>query len=147
MAGFHYRMQNILDIAYQLEDQAKLAFAQANRNYMDEQDKLQELLIRKMNYETKLKDVTSGNLDLREIQFTKNAITSMDQLIKKQMMEVQKASRIVDRLRDELDEKMKERKMHEKLREKALKEYHIGLSKKEELATDELVSYTHRTQE
>ena len=56
MAKFKYRMQNILDVKLKLESQAKIAYSAANQKYLEEQNKLQELMIRRVGYEKELKD-------------------------------------------------------------------------------------------
>ena len=55
MAKFVYQMQNILDIKLKLETQAKMAYSAANQKYLDEQNVLQEYIIRRMGYEKKFK--------------------------------------------------------------------------------------------
>ena len=74
MARFRYRMQNILDISEKLESQAKIAYSLASQALLEEQEKLQQLIIRRAQYEMELKRLTSGDLDLREIQMTKNIV-------------------------------------------------------------------------
>ena len=49
MAKFFYRMQNILNIKYKLEEQAKQEFSQAQNRYIQEQEKLELLKLRKNN--------------------------------------------------------------------------------------------------
>ena len=55
MAKFKYRMQNILDVKMKLESQAKIAYGIANQKYLDEQQKLQEIVLRRNSYERILK--------------------------------------------------------------------------------------------
>ena len=43
MAKFFYRMQNILNLKYKLEDQAKMEFAVARRRLTEEEEKLEAL--------------------------------------------------------------------------------------------------------
>lgn len=43
MGKFKYSMQNILDIKIKLETQAKNEFSEANRAYLTEKEKLEEL--------------------------------------------------------------------------------------------------------
>ena len=47
MAKFIYRMQNILNIKYKLEDQAKNEFMIANRALQEEEEKKQQRVSRK----------------------------------------------------------------------------------------------------
>ena len=47
MSKFIYRMQNILNVKYKLEDQAKTEFMMANRTLQEEENKLEILEKRK----------------------------------------------------------------------------------------------------
>ena len=49
MAVFRYRMQNILNLKAKLEDQERMAFAQARAKLDEEQQKIILALIEKMN--------------------------------------------------------------------------------------------------
>ena len=50
MAKFRYRMQSILNIKYQLENQAKMDLGRAQVRLMEEEEKLQTLIDRKEAY-------------------------------------------------------------------------------------------------
>lgn len=143
MAAFKYRMQNILDIKEKLEDQQKMEYAKANAALKKEQDKLEELLLRRSNYQTKLREKQHGILDLDEIYFLKNAIISMSSMINAQLRIIASAQSRVDEEREKLNAAMQDRKMHEKLREKAFDEFKTELIYKEGKETDELVAYKY----
>ena len=51
MAKFIYRMQSILDIKEKMVDQAKMEFAAARMRLNEEEEKLQNLILRKTAYE------------------------------------------------------------------------------------------------
>ena len=51
MAKFIYRMQNILDIKLKMEDQAKASFAEANKELLIQEEKLEGLIRRREEYE------------------------------------------------------------------------------------------------
>jgi|UPI0004817F0A flagellar FliJ protein len=144
MAKFKYRMQNILDVTEKLESQERANFSLANAKLEEEQKKLQQLLVQRAGYESKLAELNAGKLDLQEIHTTKAAIDSMKVLVKNQMLEVRKAQRGVEIARKRLDDIMKDRKTHENLKEKAFEEFKQELAQEESKATDELVSYTYR---
>ena len=57
MAKFAYRMQSILDIKEKMEGQAKIAYGVANAKLMDEQGKLQQIMIRKAGYESQARNL------------------------------------------------------------------------------------------
>ncbi len=143
MAKFLYRMQNILNIKEKMESQEKIAFGIASAKLMEEQEKLSNLLKRKADYESSLKELESGVLDVPEIQACRKAINTMKSLIRDQMMQVHTAQRNVELARRRLDEVMKERKTHENLKEKAFDEFKQEIQAEESKLVDELVSYTY----
>ena len=142
MAKFKYRMQNILDIKTKLETQAQNEYGIANRKYLEEQAALQELMIRRVEYEKSLKELVEGILDIKSINNARNDVNNIKTLVRRQMMEVHKAEIVLEKARNELNEKMKERKTHEKLKEHALDEFKADLQMAETKEIDELVSYT-----
>jgi flagellar FliJ protein len=147
MAIFKYRMQNILDIKLKLEEQAKAEFAIAQQKLLKEQEKLQNLMIRRAGYEKQLRDLMSGKMDLEKINQVKKDVDTMKVLIRRQMMEVHRAEKEVERARSALSTVMKERKMHEKLKEKAYEEYQHEELAEEGKAIDGLVSFTYNAKQ
>ena len=81
MAKFRYRMQNILDIKIKLETQAKNAYGAANRKYIEEQAVLAELMLRRNNYEKKLKELMTGNINVKDVCNARNDLNSMKTLV------------------------------------------------------------------
>lgn len=143
MAKFVYRMQNILAIKEKLESQEKIAYSMANARLLEEQEKLQRLLVRRADYESQLKELSTGRLDLKQIQTCKRAIDSLKSMIRDQMIAVHTAQRNLEMARKRLNEVMKERKTHENLKEKAFESFKQELAAEEGKVTDELVSYTY----
>lgn len=142
MAKFRYRMQNILDINVKLETQAKNAYGIANGKYLEEQKKLQNLMIRRMEYERQLKELMSGAIDVKKIAHARNDVNTMKTLVRRQMIEVHKAELEVERTRQELNKIMLERKTHEILRDRAFENFKKELAAQESKEIDELISYT-----
>ena len=112
MAKFNYRMQNILDIKSKLETQARNEYGIANQKYLEEQGKLQELMVRRTVYDQKLKDLMSGSLNIKEISNARNDVNNIKTMVRRQMMEVHKAEIVLEQKRNELSERMNERKTH-----------------------------------
>lgn len=144
MAKFVYRMQNILDIKTKLEDQAKITYAQANAKLVEEQQKLQAILVRKAGYEQIAQDLVNGTIDIRKIQENKRAIDAMKSSMRAQLLQVQVAEKNLEAARLHLSEVMMERKTHEKLREHAFDQFKQDIAYEENKAVDELVSYTYQ---
>ena len=113
MAKFIYKMQNVLDIKYKMEEQIKVEFARANEAYNLEVRKLQEFVSRKYGYEEKLRNLYKENLKIAEIKSTIDAIDKMKEIIKQQIEEVNKAAKVVEEVRKKLNEAMLERKNQE----------------------------------
>jgi flagellar FliJ protein len=136
-------MQNILEIKEKLESQEKIAFGIANQKLAEEQEKLQDLLVRQAGYESRLKELTSGELNIRDINNCKKSIDSIKSMIRDQMVAVHTAQRNVENARIRMNEAVKERKTQENLKEKAFEEFKQELLAEESKITDELVSYTY----
>lgn len=143
MAKFVYRMQNILELKQKIEEQEKANFGMATARFNEEQQKLRELMIRQAGYERQLKELSIGNIDIKEIKTCKNAISSMKVALRDQMIELSKAQKAMENARKKLNDVMMERKMHEKLREHAFEEFIEEMDYEESKITDELVSYSY----
>ena len=144
MAKFVYTMQNILNIKQKLENQAKIAYGQANAKLLEEQQKLQEILVRKARYEERARELVSGSIHIREIRENKQAIDAMKSAMRVQLLQVQSAERAVEDARRKLNDVMVERKTHEKLREKQFEQFKEELAYEENKVVDGLVSYTYQ---
>lgn len=143
MAKFRYRMQNILDVKIKLESQAKIAYGIANQKYMEEQKKLQEIILRRNSYEKVLKESMLGTIDVRQVSHARADVNTMKTLMRRQMIEVHKAELAMEDARKKLNEIMMERKTHEKLKEKAFEQFKEELKAEESKEIDQLVSYTY----
>lgn len=144
MAKFNYRMQSILDLKLKLEDQERSNYGLANLRLREEEEKLQQLAIRRAGYEKQGRELrTSGAIDIVELETNRRAVEAMKVLIRAQMLEVRRAEKDVDAARKRLQEAIQERKIHEKLRENAFEVFKEELEADEKKQIDELVSYTY----
>lgn len=143
MAKFIYRMQSVLNIKYQLENQAKMELGRAQVALLEEEEKLQKLRDRKEAYLEEGRSLRQQTLRVREIKDNKNALGIMDELIAKQHTCVTEAEKRVEAARRKLQEEMQERKMHERLKEKAFEQFMRDENAAESKAVDELTSYTY----
>jgi flagellar FliJ protein len=136
-------MQNILNVKMKLESQAKIAYGIANQKYLDEQKKLQEIVLRRNNYEKILKECMTGTIDIREVTHAREAVNTMKTLMRRQMLEVHKAELALEDARRVLNEIVQDRKTHEKLKEKAFQQFLEDEKAAESKEIDQLVSYTY----
>ena len=143
MAKFTYKMQNILDVKYKLENQAKTSFSLAAARLNQEEEKLEGLHQRRLAYESKAKELVADKLDFQEIKVNRIAIETTKGAIQNQVVAVHVAERNLETARLRLQGVMTERKTHEILKEKAFDEFKKELEKEESKAVDELVSFTH----
>lgn len=142
MKKFAYRMQSLLDIAYKMEEQAKIEFANAQARVAEEEKKLRDLQMKRMAYEQKMREAMDARLDLQEIRLCKRGIEKAREEIKSQAAQLQLARRLLEESRKKVNEAMVERKTHEKLREKKFEEYMQEYNAEENKEIDQLVSYT-----
>ncbi|MCI7594697.1 MAG: flagellar export protein FliJ [Lachnospiraceae bacterium] len=143
MAKFIYRMQNILNIKYKLEDQAKNEFMLANRILQEEEEKKEKLLIRKASYQQEAKELLAKRLDVFRIRENKEAILRMEEYIREQDIVIQRAQEEVEEKAAALAALRQERKAQEKLKEKAFDSFIREENAKESKEIDELVSFTY----
>lgn len=147
MAKFLYRMQNILDIKYKLEDSAKQEYAEARIRLNEEEEKLEALKARKQDYYEQYQKAIQGSLDFLKIEELANAMDIMDEMIARQVEMVRKRNKELEQARAKLNQVMQERKMHEKLKEKQFDEFIVELNSQENKETDEVVSYQYNNSE
>ncbi|MBR1635085.1 MAG: flagellar export protein FliJ [Lachnospiraceae bacterium] len=145
MARFRYRMQNILELDEKLEEQQKASFSLANARLQEEQQILQQLMLKKASYEQRVKSYATGTVDIKEIHRCKEGVRVTDIQIREQMIEIRKAQRLVDVERTKLNAAMLERKTQEKLKEKAFDAFRAEMAAEETKVTDELISYKYGT--
>lgn len=147
MAKFAYRLQNILDIKINLETQAKTAYGQAQIKLNEEEAKLEELKMRKAEYEQAYRDSASGNLNFGAMTRFSQAVETMQQYIKRQQVAIHVAQKNLDVARQRLNLAMQERKTHEKLKEKEFEAFLQELNDQEKKEIDELVSFRFNDKE
>ena len=143
MAKFIYRMQNILDIKYKLEEQAKQEYMTVQARLNEEKDRLQDLEDRKAAYFTQYRILLQERLDILEIETCKNAIILMDEYIHNQQLVVGQVEKELEQAIRKMNEAMQERKIHEKLREKQWETFLQELSQEEMKEIDQLISYQY----
>lgn len=143
MTKFVYKMQNILDIKFKLENLAKTSYANALAKLEEEKEKLEVLKAKKMGYEDSYRKILNGVLNIRELNFCVQGIEQTKEAMKSQVVAIHVAEKNVEAARAHLREVMQERKTHEKLKEYAFDEYVKEVSAEESKEIDELVSYNY----
>ena len=143
MAKFVYRMQSILNIKIQMENQAKMELGQAQRKLLEEEERLQTLYDRKDYYLEEGRRLRMDSLKVLSLRDNEYAVARMEEYIEAQKENVKKAELQVEEARQKLQEIMTERKAQERLREKAFEQFMQEENAKEGKEVDELTSYTY----
>ena len=143
MAVFRYRLQNILNIKQQLENQAEMEFGLAQARLNEEEDRLAALKRRREDYVEEGRQMRIDDIDVTKLAENERSVRAMDDLIEGQMESVRLAERAVEAARHKLTEAMKEVKAQEKLREHAFDEFVEEMKHTESREIDELVTYRH----
>ena len=143
MAKFKYRMQNILDVKQKLEESAKMEFSEANARVLTEEEKLLIIENRKLDYENEGRRLREAQLHVRDIKSNVQAVYVLQEMIKIQEKELEKAKTVQEQKRLQLQNAMQERKTQEKLYENAFAEFVREENARESKEIDELVSYVY----
>lgn len=143
MAKFIYRMQNILDIKYKLEETAKQEFADALLRLRTEEDKQKQMIARRDGYAAEYESMLVGKLDFLAMEQCANSVDIMNEMIAAQDNVIRNRSKELEQTRQKLNQVIQERKMHETLKEKQFEEFQHELSMQEVKEIDEVVSYQY----
>lgn len=143
MKKFRYSMENILRIKIKLEDQARLAYANARNHLIIEEEKLHILEKKKDIYEKEQRSQSNNRLNIIMMKQLSEAIDITKMNIKDQLIVVNAARQRVEIARIRLNDAMIERKTQEKLKEKAWQEYIMEATAEEQKEIDERNSFNH----
>lgn len=144
MARFVYRMQSVLNIKQQTENQTKMEFALAQNELNEQLDILDEYVKRKERYLQEAEELRNeDSLMLQDILDNQYATAQMDVMIKQQSMVVKQYEERVEKVRVKLTRNVQERKMQESLREKAFAEFLEEQKQEEAKENDQRSSFTY----
>lgn len=147
MARFIYRMQNILDIKYKLEEQAKQNYIEVRARLNAAKEELKHLEERRWQYMGTYKVLVSDILDVLEIEQCKNAIILMEEYILNQQSVIQSIELELEEAVRQMNEAVKDRKIHEKLKENQFELFKQEMNREEEKEIDQLVSYQYNNRD
>ena len=143
MAKFNYRLQNILNLMVNFEEQAKQNFAERRRILSDEEERLENLTAKQEQLENYARELRTGDIDIKKIIENKYEQKYVEDEIKKQKVKVNVARKNLEAARVRMEDAVKERKIHEKLRENAFEDFVEEESAKELMEIDGLTSYVY----
>ncbi len=144
MARFVYRMQSVLNIKQQTENQTKMEFALAQNELNEQLDILDEYVKRKERYLREAEELRNeDSLKLQDILDNQYATAQMDVMIKQQSLVVKQYEERVEKVRVKLTKNVQERKMQESLRERAFAEFLEEQKQEEAKENDQRSSFTY----
>ena len=144
MARFVYKMQSVLNIKQQTENQTKMEFAMAQAELNQQLDILEEYISRKAAYIKEAEELRNeDSLKLQEILDNQYATAQMDVMIKHQSMVVEQYQQRVEKVSVKLTRNIQERKMQETLRDRAFAEFVEEQKQEEAKENDQRTSFTY----
>ncbi|MCR5669796.1 MAG: flagellar FliJ family protein [Butyrivibrio sp.] len=144
MARFVYRMQSVLNIKQQTENQTKMEFGVAQAELNEQIDILEGYIRRKENYLIEAEELRNdASLKLQDILDNQYATAQMDVMIKHQAAVVAQYEQKVEKIRVRLTRNIQERKMQEILRDRAFAEFLEEQKQEEAKENDQRTSFTY----
>lgn len=143
MAKFIYRMENILNIKYKMEEQAKQEYMTVRMRLNEAEEELAALKQRKDDYFVTYRKLVSEELNVLEIEECKEAIIMMDEYIVAQQQVIKGIELELEAAINKMNEAMQERKIHEKLKENQFDIFLQELNQEEMKEIDQLISYQY----
>ncbi len=142
MAKFIFKLQSVLNLRKQKEDNIKNELGIAIQRLEQEKRRLSELentldaTVREFNEKTRKTTV-------HELIEYNEYLSLLNSRIKSQKDNVNNAAQYVDKVREELVKAVKDRKILEKLKERHYEEFLLKQKKLEQKTNDEIVSYNY----
>ena len=147
MAGFIFRLQTLLNVKIQLENNIKNELGVAIKRLEEEKEILYTMEKQKESIELEFNEKASFGTKAGELFLFSTFIEKITTDIKNQKNIIKNSEDNVDKVRERLVKAVQERKVIEKLREKEYVKYTKEQLKKEQKLNDELVSYKQTKQE
>ncbi len=141
MQKFGFRLESVLKLKTQMEDNAKNNLARATRELENQKYRLEELEEIKEVSMNKLTSEIDSGIPVYQVRNFNSFFGLMKNKITKQKVNVNNAQNDVDINREALVKAMQEKKILEKLKEKKYEEYLKEQNKAEQQLIDELNSY------
>ncbi|TCK97891.1 flagellar FliJ protein [Natranaerovirga hydrolytica] len=143
MARFNYKLQNILDIKNKMEEQKKISYSEASREYSIQEEKVFGLHEKRNQYENRFKSSVNVSMRATELKTFYSEIECIKDFCKKEEKKLKQSENKLEDARIKMNEAMIERKTYEKLKEKSFENFILEENKKESKSLDELISYKY----
>ncbi len=139
--AFKFRFEAILNLKVRMEDMKKAELKRVSEELENEKEKLKSLMQEREILYEKLREKESIGVTRQELISFNNYVSVLKKKILAQKSVVFEISTKLDKIRKELVKVSQEKKMFEILKEKKYDEYMKEYYKKEQEATDDIISF------
>ena len=143
MARFDFRLEKLLGVKQQLENQKEIEYATALMVVQEEKRRLSELVDSRLRSVEELRAAVSKTIEPIDVGRLNNNIKRLNHMIEAQKERLKAAEHMAEEKRLELVEAMKERKALEIVKENAFEVFKKEEDIKERKITDELTSFKY----
>jgi flagellar FliJ protein len=143
MAGYKFKLQNILKLKENMERDKKNEFGAATQRFDKERLKLEQLNAEMYNMCEKIEEAVSNGISAKELLLQHQFKDYYKHSISNQIIRRKMAEEHMEICRHKLVEAVQDRKIMEKLKEIDYSKYRYIEQKIEEKLVDDLVSFKH----
>ncbi|MCX8130322.1 MAG: flagellar export protein FliJ [Clostridia bacterium] len=143
MAKFVFKLQALLNVKIQMEDNLKNELGKAVQKLEREKERLRNIENERDEYINKVCGESSKGIMVGKLKEYGSYISFLKEKAELQKENINYAQNVVDRYREQLIKVVQEKEMLEKLREKKHKEYLNEQLREEQKINDEITSYKY----
>lgn len=143
MAKFVFKLQTLLNVKKQMEENMKNELGKAIRSLEDEKRTYCEIEGEREEVIRQVGSESSKGIKVEKIKEYTAYISHLKIKLERQQENINVAADIVDKYREQLIQVMQEREMLDKLREKRFEEFTRELIKDEQKVSDEITNYKY----
>jgi len=141
---FHFRLEKVLEYRRQLEDQARLALAQAQARH-DKQERLLADIASRLG--AHLEQGFGRNVTQAEIWLWTCYREALERDLSTAKAELQRLALILQNCRQEAVLRSREKKLLEKLKDRQAKKHHVAENLAEQKEFDEMATIRHKPED
>ncbi len=141
---FHFRLEKVLEYRRQLEDQARLALAQAQARYDEQERLLADIGTRLAAH---LEQGFGQNVTQAEIWLWTCYREALERDLATAKAELQRLASILQNCRQEAVLRSREKKLLEKLKDRQAKKHHVAENLAEQKEFDEMATIRHKSED
>jgi len=143
MAKFVYKLQSLLNVKIQMEDNLKNELGRAVQKLEAEKQRLKAIEMEREDYIFRINGESAKGIAVAKLKEFGSYVSYLKEKAEIQKENVNYAQNNVDRYREELIKVVQEKEMLEKLKEKKYHEYVKEQLREEQKLNDEIISYNY----